>query len=514
MKNSKSMNIAFRVDAHPWMGLGHLMRCLTLANQLSMLGAKVHFICRPGPHQYYDRVREQGHALHLLPELDEYIVPEKESQWLMVSQKQDAHETQCLLFTLGAIDWLVVDHYGIDSVWEEQLSKTVNSIAAIDDKPSRIHRCNLLLDQTMGRKESEYVGLLSQSTRLLVGQEYALIGSKYRQLRDAEASCRSQCNGINLLICLGGGDGDNVAIDCIDELQRRGLLLNGKAIQVVVVAANSEYILSESAHKNLDISVLGFVENLEKEMLNADLIIGAPGGATWERCCLGVPSLLIPFAENQRQVAQAMDKSKCALVIERNQITEQLITSLKLLLDDRQGFGKRGKNAVDGLGAARIAQYLIQEQTSDQTLVTLRPANKGDIDRVYQWQLLPEIRRYARNSDVPSRSEHNEWMQSRLNDSNCIFSILYHGEDPSGVIRLDRISAEECEISIYIIPSKFGVGLASSGLKLVDRFVPHMSIRAEVLSENIASHKLFRRSGYASVSEKHYFRKPLIQVSL
>ena len=143
-------NIAFRADASRAIGVGHLMRCLTLADALRSRGARTRFVCRHVPEHLRVLVVSHGHEFRLIPAsasaepLDEL----SQSRLLGTSQRRDAADTLALLSD-ARWDWIVVDHYGIDARWESTVRTIANRLMAIDDTADRAHDCDLLLDQNL-----------------------------------------------------------------------------------------------------------------------------------------------------------------------------------------------------------------------------------------------------------------------------------------------------------------------------------------------------------------------------
>lgn len=508
------MNIVFRVDAHRWMGVGHLMRCLTLAEQLAAFGSDIHFICRPGQHNFYDRVTSAGYFLHFLPTLSYMPVdtaPADERQWLIAQVAQDAQQTLSVLTLIASVDWLIVDHYGVDVDWENYVSVGCDLLAVIEDIPRREHACDLLVDQTLGRRAEEYLQQLNQSCRLLLGTQYSMLRPAFRLARERIDERPKIIKRVNVLLALGGGQGDQVALECLEVLMLSELASSQRHYRIDIISGDTQLFDDFGLdNENIDVVNHDYVDNIEELLLAADIAIGAPGGATWERCCLGVPSVLIPFADNQKMVAASIADRNCGLVVERELITKKLVLAVAKLLENNQIFRQQSLKSIDALGAARLTQYFFPELSRDKKPVTLRLATTEDIERVYEWQQLPEVRRFARNPNAPSWQEHQVWMQARLDDPSCIFHLLYHDEDAAGVIRLDQLSAGHYELSIYLVPKKFRLGLGLAGLRLIDRIAPHITVHATVLADNLASNNLFRRAGYRYGTSEKYIRSPII----
>jgi UDP-2,4-diacetamido-2,4,6-trideoxy-beta-L-altropyranose hydrolase len=165
------MHVAFRVDASQQIGTGHVMRCLTLAEELRKQGADCRFICRGHPGNLIDEISEGGFLVHALPFDPNHELGESgptHAKWIGVGWKLDADQTKvCLGETV--VDWLIVDHYGIDDRWERKMSPHYNRLIVIDDLADRPHACHLLLDQTFGRDASVYSALVPAACRILWG---------------------------------------------------------------------------------------------------------------------------------------------------------------------------------------------------------------------------------------------------------------------------------------------------------------------------------------------------------
>ena len=113
------MTIAFRADASTQIGVGHVMRCLTLANALQKRDVQTIFVCRHLP-QYLENILTASgiQVLRLKSTLNGDLLDDlPQSKLLGVSQKQDATETIAAIANTK-LDWIVVDHYGIDARWE------------------------------------------------------------------------------------------------------------------------------------------------------------------------------------------------------------------------------------------------------------------------------------------------------------------------------------------------------------------------------------------------------------
>lgn len=361
------MKVAFRVDASLVIGSGHLMRCLTLADALRSKGAQCIFLSRDHVGHLHKTVQERGYPLITLGEVGALPVdvnsPSSYANWLGVEPQRDALETREMLSN-QAIDWLVLDHYGLDAEWEQCLRPVCGQIMAIDDLANRKHDVDVLLDQNLGKVEQDYQGLVSKSCKLLLGPSYALLRPDFIALRSASISRRSQGKLRKLLITMGGVDLDNATEAVLRALNQCSFV---DSIEATVVVGSTAPWLDQVREltRNLSFSIelLVNVNNMAELMRDADLAIGAAGSTSWERCCLGLPTLQLVLADNQRPIASALSQAGAAHLVNRTNLNESLGLSINELLQDSAKLVRMSNlsaNVTDGKGVERVVQHLCE----------------------------------------------------------------------------------------------------------------------------------------------------------
>lgn len=361
------MKVAFRADASLQIGTGHVMRCLTLADTLIAQGVECRFICREHPGHLIELIRRKGHVCDVLPRPSETASLLDEQgpvhlSWLGVSQEEDAMACRAVLGDWQA-DWLVVDHYALDSRWELMLKPHYQRLLVIDDLADRPHACDLLLDQTFGRQPADYRTWVPVDSQLLCGSQYALLRPEFASLRPYSLQRRAEPQLRQLLITLGGVDKDNATGQVLNALSDCAL---PAGFQVTVVMGATAPWLSEvvlqAQQMPWPVHVLVGVSNMAQLMADSDFAIGAAGATTWERCCLGVPSILLVLADNQRQVARGMERVQAALIIDQPQeIASRLPGLLETLIEQPerlQSMSRAAADIVDGLGTETLVQLL------------------------------------------------------------------------------------------------------------------------------------------------------------
>ena len=298
--------VFFRVDSSVQIGSGHLMRCLTLAQQLKRRGGKaITFICRDLEGNLSRLVNERGFGLELLPRASIDGELEGYAQWLTVKQEQDADETINVLKKYGHVECVVVDSYAIDENWEHVVRPYTDEIFVIDDLANRKHDCDVLLDQNYYlNKDDRYKGLVPEHCKLLLGPEHALLRDEFYQAKEKMKPRSGKLN--NILVFYGGADTTDEttkAIEALSELKDSGELVNVKI--TIVVGGNNprKDIIAALCHEK-GFEYLYQVNNMAELMSEADLMLGAGGTTTWERCFLSLPAIVTAVAENQLKVCE------------------------------------------------------------------------------------------------------------------------------------------------------------------------------------------------------------------
>jgi len=364
IQSNATMKIVFRVDASIQMGTGHVMRCLTLADALKAHGAECHFICREHPGNLIALITERGHQVSPLSNSQQLqkvknSALEKNGQlahsaWLGTSQDEDAELCISIVKALSP-HWLIVDHYALDIRWGKSLRPYCKKIMVIDDLADRQHDCDLLLDQTFMRNSADYTDLAPEHCQLLCGAQYALLRPEFAEWREYSLKRREKGQLEHLLINLGGVDKDNITTQILKSLVDCAL---PSSCRISVVMGTTAPWVKEVQQQALKMpwkteAKVG-VNNMAELMANSDLAIGAAGATSWERCCLGLPTIMIVVAENQKLIAEELNGASASLFLEKEAINLQVLSSyienLVRSPDNLIKLGKVSANIVNGLG--------------------------------------------------------------------------------------------------------------------------------------------------------------------
>lgn len=356
------------------------MRCLNLATALRQRGAQCRFICRNHDGNFTTRIQREGFEVAVLTgtgssRLSSQPDPSNPVAWLSVEGRADAQET---IAALGSErpDWLVVDHYSLEARWHQSLRSHCGKIMVIDDLADRNHDCDLLLDQNLAvGMENRYEGLLPASCPRLLGPSFALLQTCYAELH---AQAPPRIGPVRrLLVSFGGRDPHGLteaALDALQELGRKDLVVDlvgdEQSPQWPRLMGKVHGLPHLNLHPSLD-SLAGFI-------LRADLALGAGGVTSWERCCLGLPALVVTTAENQKTIAEELDRRKLIRYLGHHSSlsARALPTALRDVLDENlEDWSRRCLATVDGQGAERVADLLMSDLTWN---LKARPALRND----------------------------------------------------------------------------------------------------------------------------------------
>ncbi len=514
------MRVVFRTDASEQMGSGHMMRCLTLAQALIKRDAQVAFICRDHPGDLVNYLIESQIEVFVLSndavakndaisQVSSTLNTQQagnlyHSRWLGVSQDTDFGQAEVHLKSFKP-DWLIVDHYALDERWEKQAAALCERIFVIDDLGDRRHHCSILLDQTFGCALAKYQDLVPAAAMLLTGSEYSLLRPEFVAWREYSIRRRVDSKGNRFLIFMGGMDLDNITGVVISQIAKFD---KAASLEITVVLGKScpniEAVNQQLLDAPFDNSqLLVGISNMAEVMANHDLAIGAAGSATWERCCLAIPSIQYVIARNQQEISQKMGAVKAVEVLTD---VKGLGEAICYVLTAQHKLSFASSAIADGRGVDRVLTAMQGEEVQD---ISLRPIAKDDANFIFSMQN-EDIRKYFRNSEVPSYSEHLEWFDKIYNSLDSQVLIIEYCAEAAGVLRLDHLSEQLMEVSIIVAPGLAGQGFGKKALLKLEQLLSGRILKAEVHEDNKSSMLLFESCDYkyqSSVGEFMEFVK-------
>jgi UDP-2,4-diacetamido-2,4,6-trideoxy-beta-L-altropyranose hydrolase len=276
--------------------------------------------------------------------------------WLEASQAQDAEQSDAAMEDIFW-DWLVVDHYALDERWEHRLRPRAARILCFDDLADRHHDCDALLDQNIQSAPGRYGGRVPAGCTLLLGTAFAQLRPEFARLRMANAR---QPRAPRLHVFMGGTDpkaGTVLALEALRQLPplEADIVIGKNAPCLARVEELCRALPQVTLHVQL--------RDMAEVLARATMAIGAGGSASWERCCLGVPTLVMHFAQNQEEGCRLLAKARAAINLgDADRLTPAALAACVRQVEAHPPLlaqmSRRAASLVDGFGAQRVAEYM------------------------------------------------------------------------------------------------------------------------------------------------------------
>lgn len=346
--------VVIRVDASVWIGSGHVMRCLVLADELTKHDYQVVFACIPQEGDLCHFIEERGYSVIKLSTPKCKTTPKHSSDYLGWLQRGVLADVNDVVPYLENADWVISDHYALGEEWERQVKqRTGIRILAIDDLV-REHCADIILDQTLSRKAKEY----KVASKVLAGIEYSLLNPRFSELRKEAESRRPNLDYPNILISMGGIDLPNATCSVLQTLEQGGI---NAQVTVLMSPRSPHYSqVSDWCKTKTNIKHIDFTNDMAKMMLEHDIAIGAPGSTSWERACLGLPSIVVPLADNQKDICHQLVVENLSRKVELSLIESELLVAYQEVCSDWHQMHLNNLRVCDGLGTRRVASEIIE----------------------------------------------------------------------------------------------------------------------------------------------------------
>jgi UDP-2,4-diacetamido-2,4,6-trideoxy-beta-L-altropyranose hydrolase len=460
--------IVFRADASREIGGGHIIRCLTLADKFEEAGFDVAFVCC-------------SESLAIVPRLDGREILQASGH---VDQDVQLMRNR---WPLG-VGVLIVDHYELDATFERACRGWTKRIVVIDDLADRPHDCDLLVDTTIGRSINDYRQWVHEAALVLVGPEFALLRPEYAAQRKRSSERRlNTMNPDRVMVALGLTDVGGKTIEIVDSL-----LDCAQVAQIDAVVGNvapSKLDLQRRAASEPRLKVHVDISHLAEIMAYADLAIGGAGTTSWERCCLGLPSVTLVLADNQREIACQLHEAGAAMMLPDDTPSEKVAEVCISMLSTPAALHQMCRAAmalVDGRGAERVSRTvmaLFEDRVSRAGHLHLRPATMSDSQLVWQWRNDPLSQRASRNTDPVPWDQHERWFANVIADDDSIILLGLLRNVPAGIVRFQRLADQEYEVSINLAAEVRGKGVGTLLLAASCDALEHQRSISKIVAE-------------------------------
>jgi UDP-2,4-diacetamido-2,4,6-trideoxy-beta-L-altropyranose hydrolase len=474
-----------RADAGIHLGIGHVMRCLALAQAWQEVGGTAQFVLATSTPALEARLACEGmETSHLAAQ---------------AGSASDAEQTTALAWQQGAA-WLIVDGYHFNAAYQRAIKESGLYLLSIDDYGHAGHYwADLVLNQNIQAAESLYPRR-EPYTQLLLGTSYALLRREFWPWRDWQREIPVE--GRRILVTMGGADRDNVTLRVLEALDH----LEGMDLEVQVVIGGSN-LHRESLTAYEDAGICQLIQDssdMPRLMAEADFAVSAAGSTCWELAFMQLPSILVILADNQSSNAIGLDRAGAATSLGWHQgvSPEALAHTLRWLLRNREAratMAGKGRSLVDGTGAHRVAGLL------GKVPVRIRPASEEDCALLFQWANDPLTRQMSFHPNPIRWEDHVLWFERLSRSLDVLLLIAERWSEgrwaPVGQVRIDV----EGVVSISISSEHRGQGFARPTLQAAitscEARFPGKTLTAYIKPENGVSQAVFRRAGFLCIDE-------------
>jgi len=335
------MKIVFRVDASKELGIGHLMRCLALSEELVRKGNVCFFLSKIDNDELKNRIKKF------------------DVNYQQIKNNANIQEDLKFLINfskINDIDWIITDHYGIDSQYIREIKQNKFNVLSVDDTAQIHYYSDIVLNQNVGTERLKFSS--EKYTKFLLGIKYAILRD---ELLKREGKIEN--NEVKkILLTFGGSETDNFILKILRVLEP----INENVEFLVVVGPFSQSynnIKEHAKETSLEVKLIKSPENMAEVYLESDIAVSAGGSSCYELAYFGIPNLIITIADNQVNIAHELDKQKVSIYLGRKDEikADQLKNSLKDLIAShslRKIMRQNGRKLVDGKGKERIVDFM------------------------------------------------------------------------------------------------------------------------------------------------------------
>ena len=480
-----SLLLVVRADADAEIGVGHVMRCLALAERWqSLVGGDVVFVGHIAKTTLAKKIAKHGFRL--------------ESMEPVLSARDDARLVRSLL-NASTNSWLVVDGYGFGVDFFAELRGVQSAIMYIDDlgRDEICQNVDLVLNQNMGVDMSSYP--CCNREKMLIGPGYTLLR---REFVEVGSFVKDTVNPRRkIIVTMGGADPHNTTAQILQGLCEVQADIEVKVV-VGPVNGHFESLVAMVPLLNYPCELLQGVDDMPAVMQWADLAVTAAGSTCWEFACLGVPMLVVVLADNQLVVAEGLVENGGAVNLGwYHELQSGVVASniSGLLKDHRRGeqLVANGKKLIDGLGAERVVRCMLTRHFS------LRSVAWDDCDILFKWVNDPVTRENSLDSGAIPLKNHEQWLRLKMHEKDTRqYMGVASTNQPFGVVRFER--DEGCFLlSVSIAPDFRGCGLCAPLLRMAtEKFLLENRdsvLEAVIKKKNIVSQRAFEQAGFTSL---------------
>jgi UDP-2,4-diacetamido-2,4,6-trideoxy-beta-L-altropyranose hydrolase len=464
--------VIFRVDGNAQIGLGHVIRCLALADMLAPR-FRCEFTMRNPSAELHRQVLAAG---HLLADVPAEVEPGgEEAQWL----RHQAAAPAALV---------VLDGYQFTAAYQRIVSYGHFGLACLDDLITAPVWANLVLNQAGGVTAEAYAA--APGATLCLGPAYALLRPAFQARAGQQTDARPWTGRV--FLNMGGADPGNATENILGQLLA---LFPGREIAVVTGAAypHQATLTAFAAafpmvqlHHNLS------APQLSRLLLSCDIMVCPPSGMAYECCAVGGLLLLHQTADNQQAMFDFLWDNGLAMPLPEIGAHDNDDAHLQALATELRAHQQQ---LFDGQAAQRLRTAF--EDLHLTARLSIRRALPTDCARYFAWANDADVRQNAIQSEPIAWPTHEAWFARRLADPASYLYIAAHDGLPVGQVRVE-FDGSMGTIDYSVAAEWRGTGLGRRLLQQAIHELRHerpgsWTLRAEVKATNYASSRVFER---------------------
>jgi UDP-2,4-diacetamido-2,4,6-trideoxy-beta-L-altropyranose hydrolase len=485
-------NLYIRADADAKIGAGHIMRSMALGQAWCKRGGKVTVFSCCQSERLRERIWNEGFELIDIPKPFPHSEDLKAVTETILKRSTPTIASIC--------DWVVIDGYHFTGEYQKAIRDLgVRVMVMDDDAPLPFYHADIILNQNIHAPHLSYP--CDPDTLKLLGTDYVLLRQEFLEYQGDTRTIPAKVEKI--LVTLGGSDPDNVTSKVVGAIHR--LEHSGLAVKIIAGPANPHIgeLSDQLAGAAFKWELLHDVKNMPELMAWADIAISAAGSTCWEICYMGLPSLLIVAADNQREIGSGLDKIGAALCLGWHEAVDEqkIYEKLKSIIDSSdtlRALSRKARMLVDGKGIGRVMARFFGLK------VLLRKSMQNDCAMVWRWANDPQTRHASLNADPIPWEDHVRWFNKILLEKYSRLYILELDSIPLGQIRFEKETEDAWMISYSIAPEYRGFGLGAimvrKGLSQMLLGKNHMTFIAKVKPDNLISKKIFMDAGFREIT--------------
>src|SRR3989338_2266933 len=337
--------VLFRCDGGRNIGMGHVMRCLCLADGLRDQGIKdISFLTYSPDQAAKKKIQDWEFKVVEAPEAGS----ESDLKFLVKSVKDLKDLSRSLLIT---------DSYALTDRYLSEVKTTGIRVLSFDDEAKQSFPVNWVLNHNLGAEKLVYPK--GTTAKILGGSKYFLLRKEFKNLIGKRIASKD----FHLLVTMGGSDSNNQTKKVLEAIKGTKQKLK---VTVVLGSAHPDVKGIQALAKSMShqVQVVHDVPDLAAYLTDVNLAVPGGGTTCYEMAAVGIPNIMLVLADNQRRIAQMLNDFGCSKSLGWSQDVDdkKIAQTIEALLGQPEilkQMSARGPELVDGRGVDRVLEAIL-----------------------------------------------------------------------------------------------------------------------------------------------------------